>query len=116
MKKLFFLGVWLVVFSSWSFLAQAQEKFPPLDVSPMDMSYYPPNYPATKLRADPGPLVARIIYSRPQKKGRVIFGQLEPFGKVDRLGANEADEIDFFAPVKIAGHMIKPGRYTLYAI
>jgi hypothetical protein len=61
-------------------------------------------------------VVARVIYSRPQKNGRLIFGDLVEYGKVWRLGANEATEIEFFRSVKIGDKKVEKGRYTLYAI
>lgn len=89
----------------------------PLDKSPMDMSYYPANYPILKIQNKiTEPLVMRLIYSRPQLNGRKIFGDLQEYGNVWRLGANEATEIEFFKDVKINGKKIKSGRYTLYAI
>jgi hypothetical protein len=95
----------------------AQTAVQPLDQSPMDMSYYPVNYPVLRIqhKAD-APPVARVIYGRPQKNHRVIFGDLVPYGSVWRLGANEATEIEFFRDVKIAGRKVPKGRYTLYAI
>jgi hypothetical protein len=57
-----------------------------------------------------------VVYSRPQKKGRQLFGDLVPYGQVWRLGANEATEIEFFQDVKIDGKKIKKGRYTMYAL
>jgi len=90
---------------------------PPLDKSPMDMSYYPVNYPILKIQDKATePVIMRIIYSRPQLNGRKIFGDLQEYGNVWRLGANEATEIDFFKDVKINNRKIKKGRYTLYAI
>src|SRR4051812_36369771 len=72
----------------------AQTKLPPVDKSPMDMSYYPNSYPVLKIQDKiTEPLVARVIYSRPQKNGRTIFGELLEYGQVWRLGANEASEI-----------------------
>src|SRR5690606_12164746 len=68
------------------------------------------------VKGDTGTLIARVIYSRPQVDGREIFGKLVPYGKVWRLGANQATELDVFAPVTIGGHQVAPGRYTLYAI
>ena len=100
-------------------VAQAQNgsKIPPMDKSPMDMSYYPVNYPILKIQDKATePLVSRIVYSRPQKNGRVVFGELVEFGKVWRLGANEATEIEFFKDVKIGTSKLKKGRYTMYAI
>ena len=97
--------------------AQNGSKIPPIDKSPMDMSYYPVNYPILKIQDKAAePLVSRIVYSRPQKNGRVVFGELVEFGKVWRLGANEATEIEFFKDVKIGGTKLKKGRYTMYAI
>jgi len=96
---------------------QAQTKLPPVDKSPMDMSYYPNGYPVLKIQDKiTGPLVARVIYSRPQKNGRVIFGELLEYGKVWRLGANEATEIEFYREVKLNNKKVKKGRYTMYAI
>jgi len=95
----------------------AQTKLPPIDKSPMDMSYYPNGYPVSKIQDKPtDPLVARVIYSRPQKNGRTIFGDLLEYGKVWRLGANEATEIEFFKPVTINGKKIAKGRYIIYCI
>jgi Protein of unknown function (DUF2911) len=92
-------------------------KLPPLDKSPMDMSYYPVSYPILKIQDKATePMVMRLIYSRPQLNGRKIFGDLQEYGKVWRLGANEATEIEFFKDVKINGRKITKGRYTLYAI
>src|SRR4029079_571215 len=90
---------------------------PPLDKSPMDMCYYPNNYPVLKIQDKiTEPAVARVIYSRPQKNGRLIFGELVEYGKVWRLGANEATELEFFKAVKIGDKKVEKGRYTLYAI
>ena len=97
--------------------AFSQQKYPPLDKSPMDVSYYPVNYPILKIQdRATEPLLARVVYSRPQKSGRVVFGELVEYGKVWRLGANEATEIEFFRDVKIGGKKIKKGRYTIYAV
>ena len=92
-------------------------QLPPLDKSPMDISYYPVNYPLLKIENKlTEPLALRLIYSRPQLNGRRIFGELQKFGEVWRLGANEATEIEFFKDVKINKTKIKKGRYTLYCI
>ena len=100
-----------------SFISVGQTKFPPVDKSPLDISYYPNGYPVLKIQDKATePLIARVIYSRPQKNGRVIFGDLLEYGKIWRLGANEATEIEFFQNVRIGGVKIKKGRYTLYCI
>jgi hypothetical protein len=115
MKKLFFASL---LFLNLGTSAQTNSAtLPPLDVSPMDMSYFPVNYPILKIQDKAtDPLMVRLIYSRPQLNGRKIFGDLQAYGKVWRLGANEATEIEFFSDVKINGKKIKKGRYTLYAI
>jgi len=115
-----YLGFLSAVFAVMLFSAgslTAQTKLPGLDASPMDMSYYPPNFSSNvSVQGKPGKLIARVIYSRPQMKGRKIFGQLVPFSKVWRLGANQATELDIYAPVTIGGHQVPEGRYTLYTI
>lgn len=103
----------LLVFS----LHATAQKLPPLDKSPMDMSYYPDRYPVLKFQNKvTEPLVMRIIYSRPQLNGRKAFGELQKFGEVWRLGANEVTEIQFFEDVRINNKKIKRGRYSLYCI
>ena len=96
---------------------KAQLKAPALDKSPMDMSYYPANYPVLRIQNKATePLIARVVYSRPQKNGRSVFGELIEYGKVWRLGANEATEIELYKDVKVNETRLKKGRYTLFAI
>lgn len=59
---------------------------------------------------------AKVIYNRPHKKGREIFGNLVSYGKVWRLGANEATEITVTQDVKMGGETLPAGTYTLFAI
>lgn len=114
MKKILFS---LLLLTGSLFLHAQDKKLPPLDSSPMDMAYFPVMYPyVVKVKGDPGQLIARVIYSRPQKKGRKIFGDLEPYGELYRLGANEATEIEFYRAVTIGGKNIPKGRYTMYSI
>ncbi|CAN5247583.1 hypothetical protein BH11BAC6_BH11BAC6_03910 [soil metagenome] len=88
-----------------------------LDKSPMDMNYSPQGYPILKMNGNASTApVCRIIYSRPQKAGRVIFGGIINYGQVWRMGANEATEIEFFSNVKIDGKTVQKGKYTLYTI
>ncbi|MEP6674632.1 MAG: DUF2911 domain-containing protein [Ferruginibacter sp.] len=87
------------------------------DASAMDMSYYPVDYPTLKMNhLISTPPLARVIYSRPHKGGRKIFGGLVPYNKQWRLGANEASEIEFFKPAIIQNKKIAPGRYIIYSI
>ena len=98
-------------------IAVSQTKFPPMDKSPMDMCYYPVDYPVLKIQhKSDAPLIARVIYGRPQKNDRSIFGDLVPYDMIWRMGANEATEIEFFKDVKIDKNKIAKGRYTMYAI
>ncbi len=87
--------------------------FPKVDASPLDVVYFPLNTSKSKDGIAP---IVRVLYSRPQKKGREIFGVLEQFDKVWRLGANESTEIQFFKNVNVGGKKIKAGRYSLFAI
>lgn len=57
-----------------------------------------------------------ITYGRPSKKNRVIFGQTIPFGKVWRLGADEATTLEIGADMMIGPLHVVAGKYTLYAI
>lgn len=96
---------------------QPTNSFTPVDISPMDMVYFPVDYPVLKMSGKNVPdLVARVIYSRPHREGREIFGGLLKYGEVWRLGANEATEIELFKRITIQGKTIQPGRYVLYCI
>jgi hypothetical protein len=57
-----------------------------------------------------------VDYSRPQKKGRAIYGALVPFGKVWRTGANEATLISFSKDVDFGGAKVPAGKYSLFTI
>lgn len=58
----------------------------------------------------------KVTYGRPYKNGREIFGSLEKYGKVWRLGANEATTISFDTDTKFAGAGVPAGTYTMFAI
>jgi hypothetical protein len=63
----------------------------------------------------------KVVYCRPSKRGRLIFGDsvagaLVPFGKYWRLGANDATEITFSKDVIIGDKPLKAGSYRLYAV
>ena len=114
MKQLVVLFIGLTVISA---TVKAQFKAPAIDKSPMDMSYFPANFPILKIQNKASePLLARVLYSRPQKNGRSVFGDLIEYGKVWRLGANECTEIELYKDVKIDNARLKKGRYSMYAI
>ena len=58
----------------------------------------------------------KVEYSRPGAKGRAIFGDVVPFGKVWRTGANGATKITFGEDVMVAGKALKAGTYALYTM
>ena len=57
-----------------------------------------------------------ITYSRPAAKGRKIFGDLVPFGKIWRTGANGATKVTFGEDVKVGGVPVKAGSYAIYSV
>ncbi len=57
-----------------------------------------------------------VAYSRPYKKGRDIFGGLEPYGEVWRTGANEATVFSTSQDLRIDGQPLPAGTYTLWTI
>jgi len=57
-----------------------------------------------------------VNYSRPGAKGRPVFGNLVPFGKLWRTGANENTTISFSDDVIIDGKTLKKGKYALYTV
>lgn len=56
----------------------------------------------------------QIEYSRPSAKGRTVYGDLVPFGKHWRTGANANTTVSFSEDVKIAGKDLKKGKYALF--
>jgi hypothetical protein len=56
-----------------------------------------------------------INYSSPGVKGRKIFGELEPYGKVWRAGANEATIFETDHEIKVEGKKLPAGKYSLFA-
>ena len=101
MKSL--LSILLLVFVSNFTNAQ---NFRGLDKSPLDIIEYP---------ARGGNTIARILYGRPQLKGRDIT-RLVPEGQLWRFGANEATELTLYTPMKVNDKKIDAGSYTMYAI
>ena len=59
---------------------------------------------------------AEVVYSRPSVKGRVIWGELVPYDKVWRTGANAVTKITFDGDVMIEGQKLAAGSYGLYTI
>lgn len=57
-----------------------------------------------------------VEYSRPSIKGRVIFGDLVPYDKLWRTGANLNTTVEFSAPVKFGDVDVKAGKYSLFTV
>lgn len=116
MQRTFFALIGLLLLS---LPATAQTvKFNALDKSPMDAAHYPfrsryLNYLGEDDKDRTRQI--RVLYSRPQVKGREIFGDLIPWGTDWRLGANEATEVTFFQDVEINGVRVPRGNYTMFA-
>ena len=68
------------------------------------------------VRQDFGLSNIELSYSRPDMRGRKIFGDLVPYGKVWRTGANQATTLTFGDPVTIGGTKIPAGKYGLLTI
>jgi Protein of unknown function (DUF2911) len=100
MKKIFLSALALAGFA---ILGTAQVKMP----APS---------PTQTLKQEFGIGSIELTYSRPAAKGRKIFGDLVPFNKLWRTGANAATKISFSEPVEIGGKKLDSGTYVLYTI
>jgi hypothetical protein len=99
MKKLFFaLAILITHFSS-----EAQVKTPQAS-------------PRANVFQTVGLTDVEVNYSRPGAKGRPVFGNLVPFGKLWRTGANENTTVSFSDDVIIDGKTLKKGKYALYTV
>ncbi|MGZ5287605.1 MAG: DUF2911 domain-containing protein, partial [Flavisolibacter sp.] len=72
--------------------------------------------PSQTVKQDFGIGNIELSYSRPGKKDRKVFGELVPFGKVWRTGANNATTLNFSDTVIIGGTKVSPGKYGLLTI
>ena len=72
--------------------------------------------PATTATGKSGNVNITINYSSPSVKGRKIWGDLVPFGKVWRTGADEATIIETDGDLKIEGQKLPKGKYSLFTI
>lgn len=107
----------LAFFGGLSLSAQ-DVKFGDLDKSPMDAAHYPRRAAFKNYLSDDDPDLRqriKVLYSRPNKNDRDVFGSLEPFGQDWRLGANEATEVTFYQAVEIGNTTIPAGTYTMFA-
>jgi hypothetical protein len=72
--------------------------------------------PTQTVKQDFGTGNIELTYSRPGAKGRKVFGDLVPDGKLWRTGANAATRIYFSDPVEIGGKKLDSGAYIIYTI
>lgn len=78
--------------------------------------------PAPQAQAPKSPRVTaeganvEVAYGQPSKKGRVIFGELVPYGQVWRTGANKSTDITFKKDVTFGGKKVSAGTYALFTI
>lgn len=72
--------------------------------------------PGQTLKQDFALSSIELSYSRPGMKGRKIYGDLVPFGKVWRTGANQATTLTFGEDVTIGGKKVAAGKYGLLTI
>ena len=100
MKKIFLFSAALYLF----FSAEAQQLTTP---QPSPTASIKQNFALSNIE---------ISYSRPGVKGRKVFGDLVPFGKVWRTGANNATTITFGEEVMIGGTKVPAGKYGLLTI
>ncbi len=70
--------------------------------------------PSSKLKQTVGLTNVTVEYSRPSMRGRAIFGDLVPFDKVWRTGANARTKITFSEDVTIDGQELKAGSYAIF--
>ncbi len=98
----------LIVFiGSFSVSSMAQQ-FDVVDEVPHDISYYRTS------RVSP-PLV-KVLYGRPSKNNKEVFGELVPFGEIWRTGHNEATEVKFYHEVEFGDTKVAAGTYVLLSI
>lgn len=77
---------------------------------------FPAASPSSTVKQRVGLTDIEVVYSRPGMKGREIFGNVVPYGKVWRTGANSATKVVFSTPVKLNGTEIPAGTYALMTI
>jgi hypothetical protein len=106
MKRIYISVVFMLALSL-SVKVNAQD-FKDLDTSPHDIVYFRAN----KI----SPPTIKVLYGRPKKNGREIFGEVIPYGKIWKVGANEATEVVFYQDVIFGETEVKAGTYVLYAI
>ncbi|MBT8183634.1 MAG: DUF2911 domain-containing protein, partial [Eudoraea sp.] len=76
---------------------------------------HPKASPFSQLTQQIGLSNITIEYSRPARKGRKIFGDLVPYGRIWRVGANESTKFTADTDIIVKGKILPKGTYALYA-
>jgi Protein of unknown function (DUF2911) len=76
----------------------------------------PPPSPEAEWKQRLGFTFVSLVYERPLMRGRKVFGELEPFGKVWRTGAGDCTTIKFSDDIEFGGQRVKKGKYSLFTI
>jgi len=70
--------------------------------------------PSQKMEQKVGLTDVTVEYSRPSMRGRTVFGNLVPYGKLWRTGANQNTMVTFSTDVMIGGKTVKAGSYAIF--
>ena len=76
---------------------------------------HPKASPFAEIRQDVGLSTLHVSYSRPAVRGRTIFGDLVPYGRIWRVGANASTKFTTDTRLEIQDNTLEPGTYALYA-
>ena len=108
MKKISIISTITLAFAMLFSLNISAQDFEGLNKRPMDAAAFPASYKESNK-------LIKIIYSRPQLKGREV-SKLAPNKEVWRTGANEAAELTLYVDMKLGDTKIPAGTYTFYVI
>lgn len=76
---------------------------------------HPKASPLATVKQNVGFSTIEVVYSRPAVRGRTIFGDLVPYGRIWRVGANSSTKFTTNTALTIQGNMLEAGTYALYA-
>jgi hypothetical protein len=85
-------------------------------IAPAAAQQKPPLSPPGQAAVTIGAATITIDYARPSMRGRKIMGELVPFDKVWRTGANAATTLKTTAAIDLGGTLVPAGTYTLYTL
>jgi hypothetical protein len=128
MKRVsFFLFTIILFFASCTPKATPDTTTTTTDTTPTSTAATSPSYntvvikdgipsPQKEMQATIGDTKIAVVYGSPSVKGRTVWGDLVPFDKVWRVGANEATTFETSTALKIQGKELAAGKYGLFAI